>query len=42
MEEMLGIGRADMAFVFSLASITLTIGMSVRRACTGALRRWGC
>jgi OFA family oxalate/formate antiporter-like MFS transporter len=27
MEAMLGIGRADMAFVFSLASITLTIGM---------------
>jgi OFA family oxalate/formate antiporter-like MFS transporter len=27
MEAMLGIGRADMAFVFSLASITLTVGM---------------
>ncbi|MCA3178744.1 MAG: MFS transporter [Burkholderiaceae bacterium] len=27
MERMLGIGRADMAFVFSLAAITLTIGM---------------
>ncbi len=27
MEAMLGIGRADMAFVFSLAAITLTVGM---------------
>ena len=27
MEALLGIGRADMAFVFSLASITLTVGM---------------
>lgn len=27
MEAMLGIGRADMAFVFSIAAITLTVGM---------------
>jgi len=27
MEALLGVGRADMAFVFSLASITLTLGM---------------
>jgi MFS family permease len=27
MEAMLGIGRADMAFVFSLATVTLTVGM---------------
>lgn len=27
MEALLGIGRADMAFVFSLASVTLTVGM---------------
>jgi len=35
MEAMLGIGRADMAFVFSLASITLTLGM------VGAPRLYG-
>jgi len=35
MEAMLGIGRADMAFVFSLASITLTAGM------VGAPRLYG-
>jgi len=35
MEAMLGIGRADMAFVFSLASITLTVGM------VGAPRLYG-
>ncbi len=29
MEEMLGVGRAEMSFVFGLATITLTIGMNL-------------
>ena len=36
MEAMLSIGRTQMGFVFGLATVTLTVGMNVARACTAA------